>query len=395
MRTKTVVFFFLVSLLAASLSASKQNPQWQGRVEDKSGVKVVVNPDVPLYGEITLELEEDLVIGSEEDENYMFYDLVDFTVDSQENFFVLNGGSYRVQKFDRDGNYIQSFGGRGQGPGEFEQPFLIYSDKEGKIFVYDTLRRNLHVFRNDGQFEKTIKSQLSAFGIGGISSGNIIMKALSYSPEGSTDDIIIADAMGEKIKTVASYPIESGPRIKGHSLSNPYRHRLFFCPISDGRSIYGHSSEFHIYVISNSGEIDLKIEVSKRPEEISQKEKENLIQGYLARREQMPIGEKLSKNDVTNAYVFPEHKPFFNGIWTDSEDRIYAREMKIYNPEDRSQRFGVFDKDGHYLYKIDMPFQPKILRDGFFYSLETDLESGYMKIKRYRIKNWSQIKEGI
>lgn len=272
---------------------------------------------------------------------------------------------------------------------------MIYSDKEGKIFVYDTLRRNLHVFRNDGQFEKTIKSQLSAFGIGGISSGNIIMKALSYSPEGSTDDIIIADAMGEKIKTVASYPIESGPRIKGHSLSNPYRHRLFFCPISDGRSIYGHSSEFHIYVISNSGEIDLKIEVSKRPEEISQKEKENLIQGYLARREQMPIGEKLSKNDVTNAYVFPEHKPFFNGIWTDSEDRIYAREMKIYNPEDRSQRFGVFDKDGHYLYKIDMPFQPKILRDGFFYSLETDLESGYMKIKRYRIKNWSQIKEGI
>jgi hypothetical protein len=388
-------FFPLVSLFTASLSAQKQNPQWQGRIEDEGGVKVAINPDVPLYGEFPLELEEDLVIGNEEDENYMFYGLVNFTLDSQENFFVLNGGSYRVQKFDRDGNYLQSFGGRGQGPGEFEQPFLIYSDKEDRIFVLDTLRRNLLIYKNDGQFEKSIKSLLTAFDIGGITNGNIIMKALSYSPEGSTDDIIIADAKGEKIKTVASYPIVSVPNIKGHSLGNPYSHRLYFCPISDGRGIYGHSSEFQICVISNSGEIDLKIEVSKRPKEISQKDRKDQIQGYMDRREKMPIGEKLTKSEVKKAYVFPEYKPFFSGIWTDSEDRIYVREMKRNNPGDRSQRFDVFDKDGHYIYIIIMPFQPKILRDGFFFSLETDLESGYMKIKRYKIKNWDQIKEGI
>jgi len=35
-RTKTVVFFFLVSLLTASLSAHTQNPQWQGRIDDES-----------------------------------------------------------------------------------------------------------------------------------------------------------------------------------------------------------------------------------------------------------------------------------------------------------------------------------------------------------------------
>ena len=63
-----LILFFLL-LLGFSIN---QKPQWKGKIEEENGVKVIKNPKEPLYGEITVELEEDLSIGNEEDENYAF-----------------------------------------------------------------------------------------------------------------------------------------------------------------------------------------------------------------------------------------------------------------------------------------------------------------------------------
>ena len=63
----------------------------------------------------------------------MFFGFVQYEVDSEENIFVLDGGNCRIQKFDREGRFLQSFGRKGQGPGEFEQPRSIYLDKNNRI----------------------------------------------------------------------------------------------------------------------------------------------------------------------------------------------------------------------------------------------------------------------
>ena len=69
-------------------------------------MKVVKNPDEPLYGEIQLDLEEDLSIGREDDENYMFYSARNIALDSDENIYVLDSGNHRIQKFDKDGRFL-------------------------------------------------------------------------------------------------------------------------------------------------------------------------------------------------------------------------------------------------------------------------------------------------
>lgn len=53
----------LIFVLIAAYN--QQNPQWKGKIEYEDGVKVIVNPNEPLYGEIELDLEEDLIIGNE------------------------------------------------------------------------------------------------------------------------------------------------------------------------------------------------------------------------------------------------------------------------------------------------------------------------------------------
>jgi len=77
-----------ISFIFLSVYAKEnQNPQWKGTIEEEDGVKVIKNPNEPLYGEITFDLEEDLSIGNKEDENYMFYEEVNMGVDKDGNIF--------------------------------------------------------------------------------------------------------------------------------------------------------------------------------------------------------------------------------------------------------------------------------------------------------------------
>ena len=129
-----MITFIFVSVIF--ISFGKQIEKWKGTIEEENGVKVIRNPNDPLYGEIKFELEEDLSIGNEEDENYAFYDSAVPTVYSEGNIFVLDDGNHRIQKFDKDGNYLLSFGRKGQGPGEFQgfsQNFCL--DINNKIHV--------------------------------------------------------------------------------------------------------------------------------------------------------------------------------------------------------------------------------------------------------------------
>ena len=96
---KRYILIILPFLLLLGFSIN-QKPQWKGKIEEENGVKVIKNPKDPLFGEIEFELEEDLSIGNEEDENYLFYRSVRIAVDSEENIFVLDRGNCRIQKYE-------------------------------------------------------------------------------------------------------------------------------------------------------------------------------------------------------------------------------------------------------------------------------------------------------
>ena len=43
----------------------------------------------------------------------------------------------RIAKADKDGNWIKSWGKRGNNPGEFNTPHNIVADSQGRIYVAD------------------------------------------------------------------------------------------------------------------------------------------------------------------------------------------------------------------------------------------------------------------
>jgi DNA-binding beta-propeller fold protein YncE len=56
----------------------------------------------------------------------------------------------RVLKFDRTGKWLMSWGRKGTGPGEFDQPHALAIDSRGRLFVADRGNNRLQIFSQDG-----------------------------------------------------------------------------------------------------------------------------------------------------------------------------------------------------------------------------------------------------
>ncbi len=59
-------------------------------------------------------------------------------VDQAGDVYVTDTGNHRVEKFDREGNFITQWGGFGNGDGQFNFPYGIAVDAKGSVYVADS-----------------------------------------------------------------------------------------------------------------------------------------------------------------------------------------------------------------------------------------------------------------
>jgi hypothetical protein len=392
-------------------SYGDQNPQWKGTIEEEDGVKVIKNPNAPLYGEITFDLEEDLSIGNEEDENYMLYRTELPVVDKEGNIFVLDSENFRIQKYDRNGKYLKSIGRKGQGPGEFEEPLRLHLDTNDNIYVLD--RRMIHGFKNNGELLSTITSKewifrlIREFRV--LKEGNIICNTTSRERKDgkptdySFSNIDFFDSEGKLVETIATYSrkmdflkVSERGRI---SPPNYHESQLYFSPIDEELSVYGYSSEYMLFVINLSRNIVFKIEKDENPQpipdEVKDKALDYCIEKFIERLKNRAWGREFSRGEIREAMNFPKYMPYFCNIISDDKERIYVRQFKSPWTENEGVEYDIFNRDGYFLYRLKLSKIIDTLKNGYLYRVERDEGTGYAKIKCYRIKNWDQIRVGL
>ncbi len=395
MKIKISIVFsslFLLTLFG-SIACQKQESGWQGTVEEGNGIRVVTNPAEPLYGELTLELEEDLSIGSADDENTMFYQIGDIAVDSQGNLYVLDSGNQRIQKYDSDGNYIQTIGRKGQGPGEFMRPFDILLDEQDNIFLLEG--RKIHVYDPQGNSIKDINLQAFMMGFAVGAEGNIIAHGFVQTEEGQNFGVVIIDPEGKIIKTIAEFP---GMRTvvrrdTQFTLSHAYTPFLGFSPVMQNGAVYGYNPEYTLFLIDRSGETTMVIKKDAPFLPITRKEKDHIIDEALERTSRR--GARWPRDVVEEGANFPDHRPFFDGFASDDKGRIFVRKNKSVLDESEEDEFDIFSADGYYLYATKLAFTPELIKDGYLYRRTYSEDTEEYKVIRYKIKNWNEIKTGI
>lgn len=84
-----------------------------------------------------------------------FYQPNDVLVAPNGDIFVSQGHGApvdRVFKFSKDGTLVTSWGRRGTGPGEFDQPHALALDSRGRLFIGDRSNNRIEIFDQDGNY---------------------------------------------------------------------------------------------------------------------------------------------------------------------------------------------------------------------------------------------------
>ncbi|HEU5105945.1 MAG TPA: DUF6531 domain-containing protein [Solirubrobacterales bacterium] len=110
----------------------------------------------------------------------------DVAVDSLGNYWILDRGNNRVEKFSPSGQFLAKFGGSGSGKGQLLEPSALALDSSDNIWIADTGNNRVQKFNSSGQF-------VSQFGAFGCENGQLCV------PDGiaidSKGNVIVSDAL--------------------------------------------------------------------------------------------------------------------------------------------------------------------------------------------------------
>ena len=83
----------------------------------------------------------------------LFRQPTDVTWDSEGNIYITDGYvNSRVAKYDKNGDWVKSWGEKGTGPGQFHLPHAIVADRDNNLYVGDRTNRRIQVFDTEGKF---------------------------------------------------------------------------------------------------------------------------------------------------------------------------------------------------------------------------------------------------
>jgi sugar lactone lactonase YvrE len=133
------------------LSVDKEGNLW---LADNGGHQVF---KLSQDGKVLLALGKKGVAGSGLDE---FDAPTDVAVAPNGDIFVGDGhtgggtaiGNARIMKFDKDGKFIQTWGRKGMGAGEFDVIHTLAFDSRGRLFVGDRQNNRVQIFDQNGKF---------------------------------------------------------------------------------------------------------------------------------------------------------------------------------------------------------------------------------------------------
>ena len=87
----------------------------------------------------------------------------DITVDEKGWIYVVDGGNFRVQVFDSNGEFARQVGELGRQYGRFARPKGVAVDGGGNIYASDAAHGNFQIFNPEGQLLLFVGSRSEKF----------------------------------------------------------------------------------------------------------------------------------------------------------------------------------------------------------------------------------------
>ena len=368
-RCQAVVILAIIFMSLAVRPAAPAEAGQKIDIRTEAGMTVVRNPKVPVPqpgGPSKLILTQDLVIGKDPAGGPdLFAELRSVGVDDQENIWTLDWEDIKVRVFDRMGKLISTFGKKGQGPREWENPNRMIVTPDGRGVILDL--NKLTFYALDGRCLNeisTAKLRMARYRVD--SKGTIYADEINFGVK-ITLKLIKYDPALTPIATLAEVvePFKPGA-------INPIVVLLICHVTADDKLIWMSNSKYEFQVMSPEGKLVRRVIKDYAPVKVTGADKERILEGQDAQMRSM----------LVFPHVFP---PVFFFIG-DPEGRLYAQ---TYETDGKGWLwYDVFDTAGRCITRFSLPREemPFVVKKDKLYVLIQEDEAGVPLVKRYAME---------
>lgn len=394
-RTLTVLLACVVgSACAGGDGAGDGSGSLRSVVRDSAGVTIVENERPPLDSRLGWRVGEApaVTIGSPAgDPVYELFRVGGATRLSDGRIVVANAGSGELRVFDSDGVHLESWGGQGDGPGEFGPmaPGRVMTWPGDSLMARDPFSGRASIFGIDGEFGRILRPEgVYANVVGPLPDGRIFAATLTTYPGGSqgTSELArpdveygILEADGTVHRNLGAYPgselyvvnTANGPRPRRH----PFTRNAY--PFVWGDLVVITANDrYEIRAYRTDGSPARTV---RRDHEARAPTRADL-RNHVARQNsgQPEAGFTL---DAVVDMPLVESFPAFGRALVDRLGYLWIEEYRL--PGEDHRLWTVFDPEGRVLGLVDMPEINRILEIGEDYILgrrEDELDIEYVDL---------------
>lgn len=400
-------------LLAVALACNGDRAgagEWLGSVTDSAGISVVSNPAEGQWLEDEAwKATEALSIGMlEGPAEYTFFQLAAVIVDSQGTIYALDRGDKLVKIYSPSGSHVRSFGGQGEGPGEFQEPSLmIFLDTT--LVVHDWRQRRLTYFTRSGSVVRTVRTEMGITftnGLAAVGDSTLLLgQSFGYSMpprpevEGrmwvfrlTLDGEVLDTLVTARSSDMIPYRTETFLMV----ITAPFPRASYWAVAPDGRIAFGRSDAYDIslyeYPSETRGETGAvlharmvaKVRRVAPPLPATDPDVEAYREHWLG-REGLPPDRRRRYEEMLGSATYPSTWPAFQDLEFDTEGRLWVKQSSHY--ADSTAAWDVMDVDGRYLGAVDLPKDLRVhaITDDAIYGVMRD-ELDVQYVKQYRIE---------
>lgn len=332
--------------------------------------------------EVRMEIGKTWEIGKKD---MMFASIASVCEDFDEHFYVLDRMEHKVLKFSPEGELIQTFGEKGQGPGDYQNPHLLAFTPTGQLVVADELY-NLTFLNEEGHFIERIHLD-GRLAVGFI--GDDRFYAWIWGEDNRSQ--VMVDSQNNLLKSFfqvprsafsVSAPDETGRQVMFNFSRPEFAPSLQFAHA--GRfSAVGIGDEYDIFVLDERGETTCHLRREVQPVDFQKKEKK-----YLEEEIRDYGRERGWPGSVVRGLVkkIPDKKIFFDQVLM-TEKHIFVFRIK----EDISKETGpipvdIFSIKAEFFGSTYMPDQPLHISEDFMYFVRSDEQDNlFLEKAAYKI----------
>lgn len=280
----------------------------------------------------------------------------------------------KIHCFDQDGRHIDSFGQKGDGPGDLGRGFYEVFLADNRLLIWDSAGR-FRQFTTDGAFLSYIQAQVRIAG-----------STVPVGNHASPDFLTVSNRLTRPGKGVAEAPGRFSIRLIDAELtssstildSSYVREMVWFdnfgavvpyqaCNISSALAPYlpiawAWGSEYRINFYNPTSKQYWAVQIPIEPTPISPELRE-LELSRLEWRGVTGAGRLISR--------LPRNLPYIGSMDWDNEGRLWVSDYVPVGIEKDKYHFNVFSINGEWLFEQNLPVIPDLITtDGFFENTE-------------------------